>query len=142
MNTNTTNSNWNSPENTLTVEKLKDSMRKMNDVFDRTKASVNAFGFSMNQLFGAFNMKVFEDVNMTETEEYEEIITLSLKERWLTPISTWDNFISMPWEPWIKTRKVIKIRQVPSRKAIQTQMGLIMHPILHKELFSITNIVS
>lgn len=82
-------------------------------------------------------MPIFESDLMTETEEYEEIVQLTFRQRWIEPVSTFLNFQTMPFEPWIKTRKVTKTRQVPMRKVMQTQFGLFMHPVLKKEYSAI-----
>lgn len=87
-------------------------------------------------------MPIFESELMTETEVYEETVQLTFRQRWIEPISTFLNFQTMPFEPWVKTRTVTKTRQVPSRKVLQTQLGLFMHPALKRDVSAIlSNVV-
>lgn len=92
---------------------------------------------SSGLLFPFGGMPIFESEFMTETEVYEETVQLTFRQRWIEPISTFLNFQTMPFEPWVKTRTVTKTRQVPMRKVMQTQFGLFMHPLLKKEYSAI-----
>lgn len=94
-------------------------------------------GFPYTPSFNFMGMPVFESPLLTETEEYQEIIDLTFKQRWIEPISSFHNFQTMPFEPWLKTRKLTKVRQVPSRKIMFTQFGLLIHPVIKKELSAI-----
>jgi len=82
-------------------------------------------------------MPIFESEMMTETEVYEETVQLTFRQRWIEPISTFLNFQTMPFEPWVKTRTVTKTRQIPMRKVMQTQFGLFMNTDLKKEYSAI-----
>jgi hypothetical protein len=84
--------------------------------------------------FGLLDMPIYESPLLVETEEYQETEALTLWQRWIEPISTFSNFQTMPFEPWVKTRIVTKFRQVPSRKVMQTQFGMFMHPVIKNEL--------
>lgn len=87
--------------------------------------------------FGLFDMPIYESPLLVETEEYQETETLTFLQRWIEPISTFHNFQTMPFEPWVKTRTVTKTREVPSRKVLQTQFGLFMHPVLKRDISAI-----
>jgi hypothetical protein len=86
-------------------------------------------------LFPSFGVSipVYVTPLLLETEEYQETETLTFWQRWIEPVSTFLNFQTMPFEPWVKTRTVIKTRQFPSRKILRTQMGLFMHPVMKRE---------
>lgn len=77
---------------------------------------------------------IFENKLLTQMEEYEEVIELSFKRRWIEPIlhCNW-----MPFEPWVKTQIIKKTREVPMTKVIMTTHGLYMHPALKQELASL-----
>lgn len=83
------------------------------------------------------SIPIYETPLLVETEEYQETEHLTFWQRWVEPISTFHNFQTMPFEPWMKTRTVIKTRQVPSRQILRTQMGLFMHPVLKREFSAI-----
>lgn len=78
---------------------------------------------------------VYTSLLLVEDEEYTEVERLTLWQRWIEPISTFHNFQTMPWEPWVKTRMVTKIRQVPSQKVVATPQGYYMHPEALREVY-------
>lgn len=118
----------------------------MSDIFENLKQAKilieEVQGPSINLGFVShFNsgVPIFETELLIETEEYEEVIQLSFWQRWIEPFSTFIKFQTMPFEPWAKFRIVTKIRQIPSRKILQTQFGLIMHPALNFKIKQVLN---
>jgi len=94
---------------------------------------------STGLLYPFGGLPIYESELITEIEEYDETVQLTFRQRWIDPISTFYNFQTMPFEPWVKTRTVQKMRNVPSRKVIQTAQGLFMHPVLKREFSAITS---
>jgi hypothetical protein len=74
---------------------------------------------------------IYENSLMTETESYTVEVQKSFKERWINPIQY---PVTTPFEPWVKTRIEERVRQIPSRRVLQTAQGLIMHPAMAREL--------
>lgn len=115
----------------LTYEKLMSAMREV----ERVAGPPVSTGLLYPSL--GVSIPVYESPLLVETEEYQVTETLTFWQRWIEPVSTFLNFQTMPFEPWVKTRTVTKTRQVPSRKILQTQMGLFMHPVLKREFSAI-----
>lgn len=67
---------------------------------------------------------------LTEAEEYEDTEALTFKQRWIDPVR---HCSYLPFEPWVKTRVVMRTRQVPSRKAMITDFGIFIHPAMKRE---------
>lgn len=56
------------------------------------------------------SMKVFETSYLpTTTEEYEVEVELTFKQRWIEPLL---HGVTMPFQPWVKTRTEIRTREV------------------------------
>ena len=70
---------------------------------------------------------VYTSVLMVDTIEVEGQLTF--RQRWIEPLL---HGITMPFQPWVKTRMVTKT--VPSRRIIETPNGFIMHPAMFDEL--------
>jgi hypothetical protein len=70
---------------------------------------------------------VYTSVLMVDTIEVEEQLTF--RQRWIEPLL---HGITMPFQPWVKTRMVTK--NVPSRAIYETPQGFIMHPAMLAEL--------
>ena len=87
-------------------------------------------------------LPVFEDPHLTELEEYVGTETFSFWQRGLEPISTFHNFQTMPFEPWVRTRTERKTRTVPSRKIFRTEYGLFIHPATKQYISSVLGPVS
>lgn len=123
----------------LTVEKLKEMMREVErlgpPVSTGLLSSFGGLGFPMFDLY--------DNPFLVETEEYQETVQLTTWQRWIEPISTFLNFQTMPFEPWVTTRAVTKTRQKPMRRMIQAGNALIMHPALRREVSAIlSNVVA
>jgi len=89
---------------------------------------------SAGLLYPFGGLPIFDSLLMTETETYSVTIELTFRQRWIDPISTFLNFQTMPFEPWVKTRVEIRTRQIPSRQIFQTPQGLFMHPAMRREV--------
>jgi len=76
-------------------------------------------------------LRIFVSELCTEAEEYEVVVQLSFRQRWIEPLL---HGITMPFEPWVKTRTETRRRNVPLKKVIQTPQGLLMHPAMKDEL--------
>ena len=113
------------------LEDMKRAMKLMDEI-DRPPVSTGLLYPSLG-----VSIPIFDVPQMTETETYQETERLTFRQRWIEPISTFLNFQTMPFEPWVKTRTVTKTRQVPSRQILRTQMGLFMHPVLKREFSAI-----
>ena len=123
----------------LTVEKLKEMMREVERLWPTVSTGLlspfGGLGFPM--------FDIYDNPFLVETEEYQETVQLTPWQRWIEPISTFHNFQTMPWEPWVKTRTVTKTRQKPMRQIIRAGNALIMHPALRREVSAIlTNVVA
>lgn len=85
-----------------------------------------------NGLLGPFGgLKIYENPALVEDEEYEETVQLTFRQRWIDPLL---HPVTLPFEPWVKERKEMRIRLVASRKIFQTPQGLIMHPVMAVEV--------
>ena len=84
-------------------------------------------------IFGHYihGMPIYENHNLTESQEYQEEVVLSFRKRWIDPIL---HPVVLPFQPWVRTKNVTKVRQVPASFVYKTQFGFIMHPDLKKEL--------
>ena len=76
-------------------------------------------------------VRIYVDANITETEEYEQEVTRSFRERWIEPIL---HGVTIPFEPWVRTKWVSKTRQIPSMKALARGGILYVHPALFERL--------
>lgn len=98
---------------------------------------------STGLLYPFGGLPIFDSLLMTETETYSVTVELTFRQRWIEPISTFRNFQMMPFEPWVKTRKETRTRQVPMRHMIQAGNALIMHPALRSQVSAIiSNVVA
>ena len=79
-----------------------------------------------------YGMNFYESPYLpTKTESYEEVVELSFKERWIEPLKNWN---TQPFEPWVKTKVVIKYRQVPSNDVYILSDKFIASPEMIKQL--------
>ena len=65
--------------------------------------------------------KVYTSELIVDTIKVEEQLTF--RQRWIEPLL---HGITMPFQPWVKTRMVTKT--VPSRRIVVTPDGFIIHP--------------
>lgn len=87
--------------------------------------------FSSGLLGPLGGLRIYENPALVEDEEYEEAVQLTFRQRWIDPLL---HPVTMPFEPWVKDRKEIRIRPVASRKIIHTPQGFIMHPAMAAEV--------
>lgn len=72
-------------------------------------------------------MKVILSGSMTTLVEVE--VERTFYERWIHPLK---HGITVPFEPWVKTKKVTK--EVPSMNALFTKDSIVMHPEMFEKL--------
>lgn len=113
----------------LTIEKLMGMKREVERISGPTVSN------GLLYPFGGFQL--YDNPFLVKTEEYEEIVQLTFRQRWIEPIRTFHDFQTKPFEPWVKTRKVTRIRQKPMRHMIRAGNALIMHPTLRHEVSAI-----
>lgn len=110
----------------LTIEKLMETVREVKRLSGPTVSN------GLLYPFGGF--QIYDNPFLVESEVYEETVQLTFRQRWIDPISTFRNFQTMPFEPWVKTRVETRTREIPSSKIFQTPQGLIMHPVMRREV--------
>jgi|SRR6185369_2579405 len=86
----------------LTVEKLREAMREL----EKIQGPSVSTGLLYPSL--GVSIPIYETPLLVETEEYQETLQLSFWQRWIEPVSTFLNFQTMPFEPWVKSRTVTK----------------------------------
>lgn len=119
----------------LTIEKLIETVR------DVKRLSGPSVSNGLLYPFGGFQL--YDNPFLVESEPYEITVQLTFRQRWIEPVSTFRNFQTMPFEPWVKTRKETRIRQVPMRHMIMAGNALIMHPALRSQVSAIlSNVVA
>lgn len=113
----------------LTIEKL---METMGEVKRLSGPSV-----SNGLLYPFGGLQLYDNPFLVENETYETTVQLTFRQRWIESVSTFRNFQTMPFEPWVKTRKETRTRQVPMRHMIMAGNALIMHPALRSQVSAI-----
>lgn len=115
------------------------SIEKLNEIIKLMKENSIPPGLSGVALLTRFNgFDIYESLLMTETETYEDVETLTFRQRWIEPLL---HFVTLPFEPWVKTRKVIKTRTIPSKRVLVCGSTMFIHPAMRRELVSaLTNI--
>lgn len=111
---------------TMTIEAFNEMRRRVE--------KMQGPSVSTGLLYPFGGLPIFDSLLMTETETYSVTVELTFRQRWIEPISTFLNFQTMPFEPWVKTRVETRTREIPSSKILQTPQGLFMHPVMRREV--------
>ena len=118
----------------LTIENLMEMAREVKRLSGPTVSN------GLLYPFGGF--QIYDNPFLVESETYETTVQLTFWQRWIEPISTFRNFQTMPFEPWVRTRTETRTRQVPMQHMIQAGNALIMHPALRNKVSAIISNVT
>ena len=77
------------------------------------------------------SVRIYSDLSMVEKEQYEVEVVRTFRERWVEPLL---HGITVPFEPWVKTRTEQRERTVPSKQALAMPGGFVCHPAMVEEI--------
>lgn len=83
--------------------------------------------FDGHNLQAEFTMRVYENDLMVEVVTRKVVVSRTFEERWINPIL---HPVTVPFEPWIKTKKVMVTVVGPSETIIAIPGGFICHPVM------------
>ena len=111
----------------LTIEKFRQMKKELENICGPAPLFTSPYN----------GYQILESPYLTKTETYEVTEPRTFWQRWIEPISTFKNFQTMPFEPWIKTKKVIRTRTVPLNEIMVMNRALVIHPIMRSVINSL-----
>lgn len=76
-------------------------------------------------------MQLIESPHLTEQEQYAVTVDKTTRERWLLPLL---HPVTVPFEPWIKTRVETRYRTIPAKNGIMMDGKIFIHPAVMAEI--------